>query len=142
MCRHKGVHESLEVGAPPLSEAVADLPIGLFLALAQAAHGREPLVQALLESFDLVVLGLEIISGELEEGVGYLEHEDVRVVVLVADQDAFAGAAHSMRRVMLLKSLQAGEHTGVLLGLGFLDTEGVVRERVQTNCLGLAGIEV
>lgn len=35
-------------------------------------------------------------SLQLEEGVCNLQHEDVRVVVLVADQDAFACAAHAM----------------------------------------------
>jgi len=38
---------------------------------------------------------------QLEEGVCDLQHEDVRVVVLVADQDAFAGPSHAMLRVVL-----------------------------------------
>lgn len=38
---------------------------------------------------------------QLEEGVCDLQHEDVRVVVLVADQDAFASPSHAMLRVVL-----------------------------------------
>jgi len=38
---------------------------------------------------------------QLEEGVCDLQHEDVRVVVLMADQDAFASPSHAMLRVVL-----------------------------------------
>ena len=122
----KRVHEGLEVGAPPLSEAVANLPVGLLLALAKAADGSQALVQALLEALGLIILGLEVVAGQLEEGVCDLQHEDVRVVVLVADQDALAGAPHPVRRVVLLQPLKSGDHRRVLLGLRLLDAEGVV----------------
>jgi len=38
---------------------------------------------------------------QLEEGVCDLQHEDVRVVVLMADQDAFTSPSHAMLRVVL-----------------------------------------
>lgn len=38
------VHEGLKVGAPPLGEAVADIPVPLGLAVAQAADGSQTLV--------------------------------------------------------------------------------------------------
>lgn len=137
----EGVHEGLEVGAPPLGQAVADLPVALGLAVAQAADGREAVVEAVLEALDLVVLGLEVVPGQLEEGVGDLEHQDVRVVVLVAHEDALAGAAHAVLVVVLREALQARLHAGVLLGLRLLDAKGVVRQRVQAERLGLVGFE-
>ena len=42
---------------------------------------------------------------QLEEGVRDLQHEDVRVVVLVADQDAFARPSHAMFLVVFFESL-------------------------------------
>ena len=44
-------------------------------------------------------------SVQLEEGVGDLEHEDVRVVVLMTYKHAFAGASHAMLLVVLLQAL-------------------------------------
>jgi len=70
--RHEGVHEGLEVGAPPLRKAVADLPVGSLLAFADATDRREALIQALLETLHLVVLGAKVVAGQLEEGVGNL----------------------------------------------------------------------
>lgn len=63
------------------------------------------------------------------------------MVVLVADEDAFAGASHAVEVVVLLEALEAGDHGGVLLGLGFFDAEGVVGQRVEANGLGLVGFE-
>jgi len=109
MGRHEGVHKGLEVRPPPLRKAVSNLPIPSLLPLADTAHGREPLVQPRLEALDLVVLGSQVVAGELEEGVRDLQHQDVGVVVLVADEDALAGAAHAMGGVVLLETLEAGE---------------------------------
>ena len=41
---------------------------------------------------------------QLEESVCNLQHEDVRVVVLMADEDAFACSSHSILFIMLFKS--------------------------------------
>jgi len=135
------IHEGLEVGPPPLREAVADLPVAGLLALAQPAHGRQPLVQPRLEARDLLVLGPQVVARQLEEGVCDLQHQDVRVVVLVADQDALAGAPHAVRRVVLLQPLQPRRHRWVLFWLRLLDAKGVVGERVQPDRLGLVPVE-
>ena len=41
-------------------------------------------------------------SVQLEEGICDLKHEDVWVVVFVADEDPLAGATHAMSVIMLL----------------------------------------
>lgn len=55
------------------------------------------------------------------------------VIVLVADQDAFAGSAHAMFVVVLFKTLQSRHHRRVLLGLRLLDAERVVGQRIQSD---------
>lgn len=135
------VHEGLEVGAPPLGKAVADVPVPLGLAVAQAADGGQALVQALLEAVNLVVLGLEIVAGQLEECICNLQHEDVGMIVLVADEDALAGSPHAMFHVVLLQALQPSHDGRVLLRLGLLYAEGVVGQRVDPDRLGLVGLE-
>jgi len=85
MGRHKGVHEGLEVGAPPLRKAVADLPVTRLLAVAKTSDGSQPLVQARLESLNLVVLGLQVVARKLEKRVCDLKHEDVRVVMFMTN---------------------------------------------------------
>lgn len=141
MCRDEGVHEGLEVRSPPLRQTIANLPIAGLLALAQPTDRGQPLVQPRFEAVDLLVLGSQVVARELEEGVRNLEHQDVRVVVLMADEDALARAAHAMDIVVLLESLQSRNDRWVLLGLRLLDAERVVGERVQADCLGLVSIE-
>ena len=138
----EGVHEGLEVGSPPLSQAIADLPVTSFLALAESTHRGQALVQACFEAIKLVLFGLQVIAREFEEGIGDLQHQDVRVVVLMAHQDALARAAHSMGGEVLFQTLQAGQNGRVLLGLGFFDTEGVVGQRVQADGSGLVRVEL
>jgi hypothetical protein len=46
-------------------------------------------------------------NAQLEEGVCDLQHKDVRVVVLMADQDGLARPSHAMLVVVLFESLQA-----------------------------------
>ena len=107
------IHERFEVGAPPLRQRVADLPLVVdALAGELRADGREALVQPCFEAFDFVVFGAEVVARsaciqynistiyrlqkalkelmlvrnvQLEECVCDLQHQDVRVVVLVAD---------------------------------------------------------
>lgn len=124
--RDEGVHEGLEVRPPPLGKTVADMPVRRVLAVAQAADRGQALVQPGLEALNLLVSVLQIVPRELEESICDLEHEDMRVVVLVADEDALAGAAHAMLVVVLLQALKSGDDTGVLLRLGLLDAECVV----------------
>lgn len=42
---------------------------------------------------------------QLKKGVRNLQHQNVWMVVLVADQDALAGSAHAMLYVVLFQSL-------------------------------------
>lgn len=49
-------------------------------------------------------------NAQLEEGVCDLQHQDVRVVVLVADEDGFARSAHAVLVVVLLEALQTRKH--------------------------------
>lgn len=141
MGRDERVHEGLEVGAPPLGKAVADVPVARRLAVSQAADGGQALVKPRLEALDLVVLRAQVISRELEEGVCDLKHQDVGVVVLVADEDALAGASHAMLVVVLLKAVKSSDHAGVLLRLGLLDAECVVGQGVESDCLRLVRFE-
>lgn len=65
---------------------------------------------------------------QLEEGVGDLQHEDVRVPVVVHDEDALDGAPHAKVLVVVLQALEARGDGGVLLGLGLLGAgRGAVR---------------
>lgn len=76
---------------------------------------------------------------QLEECVGDLQHQNVWVVVFMADQDPFARSPHAMLFVMLLQPLQARDHRGVFFGLVFLRAEGVVAEGVEADRFGLVG---
>lgn len=64
---------------------------------------------------------------QLEESVGNLKHQNVGVVVLVADQDALRGPAHTMELIVLLQALQTGKHGRIFLRLSLLGAKGVVR---------------
>ena len=60
------VHERLEVGAPPLREAVADLPVVVDpvrrVELDRALGRREPVVEPRLQPVDLVLARLEVVA--------------------------------------------------------------------------------
>ena len=91
------VHEGLEIRPPPLRQRITNLPLLIdALATKLCAYRRQSLIQPHLEAFDLVILRLQVVAGQLEEGVGDLQHQDVGMVVFVADEDAFAGSAHAM----------------------------------------------
>jgi hypothetical protein len=63
MCGDEGIHEGLEVGSPPLSKCIANLPLIVYtLARELGPHWRKALVQPRLESLDFVVLGAEIVT--------------------------------------------------------------------------------
>jgi hypothetical protein len=64
------------------------------------------------------------------------------VVVLVADQNAFACSAHAMLLVVFFEALQPREHRWVLFWLSIFCAKCVVAERVQANGLGLVGVEI
>ncbi len=79
---------------------------------------------------------------QLEEGVCDLQHQDVWVVVLVADQNGLACSSHAVLIVVLFQSLQTRKHRRILLRLAIFGAECVVAERIQPDCLGLVRIEV
>jgi len=139
--RHERIHESLKVGAPPLGKAVANLPVPSLVALTEAANGSETLIEASLETLNLVVVRAQIVAWELEEGIRNLQHQDVWVVVFMAYQNALAGAAHAILLIVLLQALQPRQHARILLWLSLLDTEGIIRKRIQTDCLWLPGVK-
>ncbi len=127
MRRDKGIHVGLLVRTPPLGEAFANLPITSFLALSQAANGSQSLVKSGFEALNFIVLWTKVVSRKLEECIGYLQHQNVRVVVLVAHEDALASAAHAMLGVMLLQALQPCNDRRILLWLCLFDTKCIVR---------------
>ena len=70
---------------------------------------------------------------QLEKGICNLQHEDVWVIMFVADEDSLAGSTHAMFFKVLFQSLQAREHRGILLRLMLFGTERVVAQRVEAN---------
>jgi len=68
---------------------------------------------------------------QFEEGIGDLEHEDMRVAVVVNNKNTLDGAAHAIILVVVLQTLQPGRDRGVLLGLGLFGT--VDRRSAQTQ---------
>ena len=114
------VHESFEVRSPPLRKRVAYLPVVVDPFTAELrSYGPESLGKARLEAVDLVVFGFEVVSGpagvsngfcdtweeravQFEEGIGNLQHEDVRMVVLMAHQYTFTRPPHAIFFVVFL----------------------------------------
>lgn len=64
VARNERIHEGLEVGAPPLSQAVADLPVTIdTFASELGTGGSQALIETLLETLDFLVLGLDVVAG-------------------------------------------------------------------------------
>ena len=82
-----------------------------------------------------------MVDVQFEEGVGDLQHQDMRMVVLVAYQDPLACPPHTMLGVVFFKSLEPRKHGCVFLWLILLGAECVVTERVKADRLWLIGIE-
>src|SRR6478609_4905190 len=118
MRRDEWIHKGFEVGPPPLGQAVAYLPVASLLALSQTADGCQSLIKSRLETLDLVIFRAQVVTGELEEGVGNLQHQNMWMVVFMTNENAFASASHAMFRIVLLESLQASDYRRILLGLG------------------------
>ena len=78
---------------------------------------------------------------QLEKGVRNLQHQNMWVIVFVADQDALAGSAHAMFDVVLFQSLQTCKHRGVLFWLVLFGTERIIAEREEANSLRLICVE-
>lgn len=67
-----------------------------------------------------------MIHVQLKERIRNLQHEDVWVVVLMADQNAFARPSHTTCLVVFLQSLQPRQDRGILFGLSIFGAESVV----------------
>ena len=157
MRRQEGIHEGLEVGSVPLRDGVGDGPLAICCGggFAEGTCRSEALVQALFEAFDLVDVVAEVVAGstsvrrqhvrllhycnrktevevemvsQLEEGIGNLQHQHVRVVVLVANQDALTRPPHAMFAIVLFQSSQSVLDGWIFLRLCFLRAECVVAE--------------
>lgn len=63
------------------------------------------------------------------------------MVVLVADEDALAGAPHAVDIVMLFEALETREDGGVFFWLRLLGAECVIGEGEESDCLGLVAVE-
>ncbi len=136
------VHESLEIRSPPLRQRITNLPLLInTLATELCTNRSQSLIKSHLEPVYLVIFGLEVVSRQLEKGVGDLQHQDVRMVVLVTDEDALAGSSHAMLDIVLFEALEACENGRVFFRLRFLGAECVVRERVEADCFWLVVVE-
>lgn len=74
---------------------------------------------------------------QLEEGVGNLQHQDMRMIVLVANQNPLTRPPHPMLLIVLFQPLQSREDGGIFFRLVLFGAEGVVAERKEANGLGL-----
>lgn len=63
---------------------------------------------------------------QLEEGIGDLQHQNMRMVVLVADQNGLASPPHTMLVIVLLQPAQTIFHRWILLWLRLFCAECVV----------------
>ena len=68
--RYEGIHEGLEVGTPPLSEGVGNLPVAVGSIVCLCVCWAEPLVHAFLEARNLFVFSTEIVAWAGRASVG------------------------------------------------------------------------
>lgn len=78
---------------------------------------------------------------QLEERIRDLQHQNVRVVVLVTDQNALTRPAHAMLLVMLLEAPQSRNDRRIFFWLVLFRAEGVVAQRIQADRLRLIRVE-
>ena len=80
------------------------------------------------------MLGLDTCMVEdlqLEKCVGNLEHEDMRMAMVVHDQDTFYCSSHSKVFIVVLEALQTSRNRGILFRLGLFGAESwVVRSDI------------
>lgn len=70
---------------------------------------------------------------QLEEGVRNLKHENVRVSVIMDDQDTFDSPTHAVVLVVVLKTLKTRRYTRIFLRLSFLGAKGCIRREVRAD---------
>jgi hypothetical protein len=72
---------------------------------------------------------------QLKEGVGDLEHENVRVTMIVYDEDAFNCAAHSKILIVILETLKTSRDGWIFLRLCLFGTDSrMSAEGVRGAC--------
>lgn len=76
---------------------------------------------------------------QLKKRIRNLQHKNMRMIMLMTDQDALTRTAHAMLFVMLLEPLEPREHRRVFFGLVLLGPEGVVAERIESDRARLVG---
>jgi hypothetical protein len=60
---------------------------------------------------------------QLEEGIGDLEHENVRVTMIMYDEDAFNSSAHTKILIIILETLKTSRDGWIFLGLCLFGTD-------------------
>jgi hypothetical protein len=81
-----------------------------------------------LESFDLVLAGIQFTSGQLEEGGAELEQENVWQSMLVNKQNAFNRSTHPDLFELIAHSLESRRHRWIFFKKRFLRSECVIRQ--------------
>jgi hypothetical protein len=152
MCRDKRIHERLKVGPPPLRQSISDFPVLVdALAAELSAYWSQSFIESLFEAVNLFVFGFEVVSWpgieamsvqlstlhsnryhsrgrdiQFEERVCNLQHQNMRMVVLVTDEDPLTGPPHPMLLIVLFQSSKTGQHRRIFLGLCFFGAKCVI----------------
>ncbi len=70
---------------------------------------------------------------QFEERIGDLQHEYMRVAMVVDDEDAFDSPAHTKIFIIVLKPLQTRRDRRILFWLGLLGAESKVGQRIEVD---------
>jgi hypothetical protein len=125
MTRQERIHESLEIWPPPLGQGVANFPIFIDAFTCELRSYRcKALIQTCLEAFNLVIVMLKIVARsrltsavvrekemekrnrlQLEESIGDLQHQYMRVVMFMAHQNTLASPPHAVLLIVFFKTL-------------------------------------
>jgi len=108
--RYKWIHKCFKVRTPPLGEAVPNLPVVVDpvggVELTRVTRWGQPVIKTTLEALQLIFAGFQVVTRKLEECVGNLKHEDVRMTMVVNDEDALDRAAHAKVFIVVLETLK------------------------------------
>jgi len=84
------------------------------------------------------VLGCKLrLHLQLEESIGNLQHEDMWMIMLMADEDTLTRSPHPILLVVLFEPLQPRKYRRIFLRLIFFGAKCVIAEREQANSLWL-----
>jgi len=119
-------HKSFKIWSPPLGQTVTNFPFVVeavgAVELLRVGRGSETVIQAFFQTLYFVLAGFEVVArsvemglhtfmhwimvySQFEKGIGDLEHEDMRMAMVVNDEDAFNGATHAIILVVVLQTL-------------------------------------